>query len=350
MQKDTLHTIIATGDLAAPTLLTWQKPLRDWDGTETVFEAQFAHLADSLGPIDVYFDAPGVAPVAGAAIGTLSFGEILPVDDYTSGDFVYTATTAGNPGDILFTSTTFTPDPSGGFIITVFDGTANDPGEYAFKVTTDEGLTSNLNSDSVLPTVRFIHANSTIGATDIYTDNTVMNQILANHAFRDVTGDIDLASDLYTFTYTPAGNSGVILEESPLLVLGASHSQIYLFGDDTSPRASLRVPDRRSVETQVKFTFVHAATNHILVDLYLVETGTSIDDVFPEFIQVTPGAAPPTITPNAGEYDMYLTVSGDKEVIVGPETITLELGDVLEYISYDTVDPTTADLVLIPLP
>ncbi|MGI9200334.1 MAG: hypothetical protein ACR2QL_04705 [Woeseiaceae bacterium] len=350
MERDFLYTIIASGDLEAPLTTVWEKPLREWDGTETVFEAQFGHTAESLGPIDVYFAAPGIAPAVGEEIGTVAFGEILPVGTYTSGEFVYIATTAGNPGDILFTSTTFNPAPSGGFIISVFDGTANNVGTYGFKVFTDDGASSNLTSDEIPPSVRFIHSNATVGATDIYTDELLMDQILANHSFREVTGDIDLPSNLYPFTYTAAGNPGSILVERSILIIGASHSQIYLFGDDASPSASLRIPDRRSVETQVKLTFVHGAANHPLVDFYLVEAGTDINDVNPQFIRIAPGQAPPVTNPNAGDLEMYLTVSGEKTIITGPVPLTAAYGDVYEYISYDNVDPTTADLVSIPLP
>jgi hypothetical protein len=350
MEKDVLYTLIASGELEAPLITTWEKPLREWDGTETVFEAQFGHTAESLGPIDVYFAAPGIAPAAGEEIDTLSVGEISQVGTYTSGEFVYTVTSAGNPGDVLFTSTTFSPAPSGGFIISVFDGTANDLSAYAFKVFTDDGLTSNLTSDDIPPTVRFIHSNSTVGAADIYTDELLLDQIVADHGFRDVTDDIDLPAGPYPFTYTAAGNAGAILVEELLLVVAAGHSQIYLFGDDATPDLAIRNPDRRSVETLVKLTFVHGANNHPLVDFYLVEAGTDINDVNPTFVRVAPGQSPPTVNPDAGDLEMYITVSGEKTIIAGPEPVTAAYGDVYEYISYDNVDPATADLVSIPTP
>jgi len=350
MERDVLYTLVASGELEAPMITTWEKPLREWDGTETVFEAQFGHTAESLGPIDVYFAAPGIAPAAGEEIDTLSFGEITQVGTYTSGEFVYTVTSAGNPGDILFTSTTFSPAASGGFIISVFDGTANDLGAYAFKVFTDDGLTSNLISNDIPSTVRFIHSNSTAGAADIYTDELLMDQILAGHAFRDATDDIDLAAGAYQFTYTTAGNPGAILDEELVLIVGAAHSQMYLFGDDAAPNISIRIPDRRSVETQVKLTFVHGAQNHPLVDFYLVEAGTDINDVVPTYVRIAPGQSPPTANLVAGDIEMYLTVSGEKTIIAGPEPVTVAYGDVYEYISFDNVDPATADLVSIPNP
>lgn len=350
IEKDFQYTLVVSGDLAAPDITTWEKPIREWDGTETVFEAQFAHTAASLGPIDVYFDAPGVMPVAGAEIGTLSFGEILPVTDYAAGDYVYIATTAGDPGDVLFTSTMVTPVVANGFIISVFDGTANDAGEWSFRVFTDDGANSSLFSDAVMPTARFIHANATIGDADIYIDELLTNLLVPGHAFRDVTSDIDLAPDQYPFTYTAAGNAGTVLVEQDLFILGASHTQIYLFGDAANPGIASRIPDRRSVETEVKFNFLHAAVNHPLVDVYVVEAGTDIADQDPLYFRLAPGQSPPTSSPGTGDLEIYMTVADEKTLIAGPVPVTMNFGDVFEYISYDNVDPATADIVAIPLP
>jgi hypothetical protein len=87
------------------------------------------------------------------------------------------------------------------------------------------------------------------------------------------------------------------------------------------------------------------------VDLYIVEAGTPLDDVLlPFFFNLMPGSLPLTTRIEQGDLELYLTVSGEKTVIAGPVSITTALGDVLEYISYDKVDPATADLVEIPLP
>ena len=42
--------------------------------------------------------------------------------------------------------------------------------------------------------------------------------------------------------------------------------------------------------------------------------------------------------------------SGEKTVLAGPIAFTAALGDIIDYISYDNVDPAIADLVAIPLP
>jgi hypothetical protein len=348
--KDHEYTFLITGDLVAPTIIVLEDPIRIWEGTETTFQARFTHTAQSLGPIDVYFAAPGILPAAGQELGTLAFGELLPALEYEPGDFSYTITTAGDPNDILFTSDTFSPASRVGILVTVFDGTENNAGPLAGRIFTDTGVTSNLADINVKPTVRFFHASLALDPSDIYTDELLLDQIVTNHAYRDVTGDIDLATGVYPFTYTSVGNVGSILYEDASIVPPSTHGQYYVFGQAGAQSAIFRVPDRRSVETLNKLTFVHTASNHPLVDFYIVDAGTSIENVFPRFFGVPANAVPATANIVEGDYDLYLTVVAEKTIVAGPVSATITLAEVLEYVSYDNVDPATADLVLIPFP
>ncbi|MDH3546914.1 MAG: DUF4397 domain-containing protein, partial [Gammaproteobacteria bacterium] len=79
------YTFVLSGSLAAPTITLWEGDERTWEGSETVFEARLAHSAASLGDVDVYFAAPGTAPLIGEQLGTLSFGEILPAAEFAEG-------------------------------------------------------------------------------------------------------------------------------------------------------------------------------------------------------------------------------------------------------------------------
>ncbi len=350
VEKDHEYTFVITGDLATPTIIVWDDLVREWAGTETTFQARFAHTAESLGPIDIFFAAPGVAPLAGQEAGTLGFGELLPASDYEAGDFVYTITTAGDPNDILFESNTLAANAQGGFIITVFDGTANDPGPLAVRVLPDEGGISSLAEVNVSPSIRFIHAAAALDPSDVYTDELLMDQVLTDHSFRDVSGDIDIDSGNYTFTYTSVGNVGAVLFSGNGNVFPSTHNQLYVIGEAGALTSFIRIPDRRSVETLVKLTFIHTAVNHPLVDFYVVVAGTDIADEAPRFFSLAPTGTPVTTNVINGDLELYITVAGEKTVIAGPLALTTTLGDVIEYLSFDNVDPATADLVLIPLP
>jgi len=350
VEKEFETTFVISGDTEAPTIIVWEQPIRIWTDTDSGMQARFGHTAASLGSIDVYFAPPGIPPAAGQAVGTLSFGEILAGTEYPASEHIYTITSAGNPGDILFTSPGIDPGDRIGFLITVFDATANDPGPLAARFMIDGLGTTTLPDAGVSSTVRFVHAAATLETSDVYTDELLLDQIVSNHAFRDVTGDIDLANGTFTLSYTPTGNVGSILVESDIAVFPATHNQAYVVGAAGAQVAFLRSPDRRSVETLVKFTLLHTATNHPLIDFYVVEAGTDIEDVFPFFSSLAPDAVAISANLDAGDLEMYVTVVREKTIIAGPVALTTALGDVLEYIIYDNVDPATADLVLIPAP
>ena len=349
-ERDNDYTFLLSGPIDAPTVTVWQQESRIWDGTETVFRANFAHSAATVGSVDVYFQAPGVAPALGQEAGTLSFTEFLPAIEYPVADYVTILTTAGDPGDILFTSGTIAPVAQSAFTISVFDTDANDVGPVSVRAFSNVGAASTVADENFSPTIRFIQATPNLATSDIYIDEMLTDQILADHAYKDVTGDIPIAAGTYPITYTAAGNVGAILHEDSATIFQNTHNQFYVVGEVDGLISFQRIPDRRSVETQARFSFMHAANNHESVDLYIVPTGESIDGVFPRLFDLNVGTAPAVLNLQSGDFDLYLTTSTEKTVITGPITLSLALGDVVDYVSYDNVDPAIADIVAIPLP
>lgn len=349
-QRDMEYTFLVSGPLATPTVTLWETERREWAGTETVFEARFAHTAASRGALDVYWQMPGIAPAAGQEAGTVSFGEILPALDYAAGDYVLILTTAGNPGDIVFTSGTITPTERSSLLFSVFDGDANDLGPIAVRQFTDVGANTKVADANLSPLIRFIHATPHLETADIYTDEAVSEQILAGHAYRDVSAELPLAAGAATLTYTAAGNVGSILHESALTIQPGSRYNFFVVGLAGALRSVPQVPDRRPVETLVKFNFMHTDTNHATVDMYIVTAGTDIADVAPRFANVSIGALTANASLQAGDFELYLTPNGAKTVLAGPVAFSPALGDVIYYMSYDNVDPAIADLVPLPPP
>ena len=82
------------------------------------------------------------------------------------------------------------------------------------------------------------------------------------------------------------------------------------------------------------------------MDLYLVDTGTDIADVNPLAANLTfPFVSDfgPTIP---GNYDLILTLPGEKTLIAGPIRVDIVNGDVVELLILDTVDPTIAEVAI----
>jgi hypothetical protein len=350
--KDTDYTFLISGALEAPDITVWETPIREWTVDETVFEVRIANTADSIGDVDVYFAPPGTPLMPGNALGTLSFGEVLPAADFESGQYVMTFTAAGDPLTVHFESSTFSLVPQTSPLLSIFDTDPNDTGLWsvrAFFAFANSALISAVDSTA---TARFYHASTELATADIYNDETLMAEpIVIDHEFRDFTPDIDMPFGVNPLFYTAAGNSGAPLFDGEALILATTHKNVYAVGILDELRTVEYVPDRRPVETLAKFTFMNTSLEHPVVDLYIVPTGIDIANVFPSFFAVSVGDQPGFTTLPARSFEMYLTPVAEKTVITGPIALDTMLGDVFEYVAYDNVlDPMTADLVSIPLP
>jgi len=62
------------------------------------------------------------------------------------------------------------------------------------------------------------------------------------------------------------------------------------------------------------------------------------------------GGDPIQFSVAAGDLDLYLTTPDEKTVLAGPVPLTIALGDIMDFVIYDKVDPAVVDLVSIPLP
>jgi len=132
--KDLDYIFVLTGTLADPTILVWETLEREFTGTETVFEARFAHTAASLGSVDYYFASPGVDPLVGEAAGTLAFGDVLPSIDFEAGEYVLTITASGMPDQVLYESGTTIFTAASQYIVTSFDSDANTFAPFVARV------------------------------------------------------------------------------------------------------------------------------------------------------------------------------------------------------------------------
>ena len=348
--RDIDYTFVVRGSIDAAVVDLWEIPLRSFGGSETVFEMRVGHAADALGSVDVYLALASAAPALGDLVATLAPGEVTAPADVEQDSYVVTVTSAGNPADILFQSVPTQILPNQSVLITVFEGDANDTAPVTPRIFNGQGLSSTLTDARFPPTARFVHATMDLGTSDIYDDEALQNRIVADLAFGDVSGDIDMAVGDITITATAPGNVGAIQLQDTLTTFAGSRINYYftvLADELTGARVAV---DRRSIETVARLTFFHSAANHELVDLYAVDAGTPIDDVLPRQVRLAYGLQAPAISLPAGSYDVYVTTSGEKTVLDGPIRLDAALGDVFEAVLLDRVDPLLAEFRLFPPP
>ncbi|MDJ0910333.1 MAG: hypothetical protein QNI99_14135 [Woeseiaceae bacterium] len=344
------YTFIVSGDLLTPTVTVWETDERTFDDAETVFEMRFGHLSDALGTVDIYFDAPGVAPVLGSQRGTLSSGEVLGPLDLEEGEYVLTITAQNDPSTLIYQTDTIIYAPRLAQTLTIFDGNENDVAAYNVRLINSQAGIANLPDVLTQPTVRIFQAAISLPPSDVYDDEMLTNLVLPNHQFGDFTGDISVPEGVTTYTYTAVGNTSAIQFESGINAFAGTHSNFIVIGDMDNRVATTYVPDRRRITTQVRFTVYHAAFNFEDLDLYLVEPGTPIDDDVTRFFPLDYSLNTPPLSIDEGSYELFATVRGEKTIVGGPLAIDVTFGDTLEILLLDTVDPNVVEFRLIPPP
>jgi hypothetical protein len=352
--RDMDYIFLVWGQLAAPVVSIWEKPQRTFDGTETSFEFRVGHAAESLGTVDIYYALEGVAPVLGEQFATLEPGEVSATADFESDSYVVTVTAQNDPSIVHFQSVPSNVLAAQSVVMPIFEGDANDTSPYVAKIINMAGQSVVLADARGLPTARYVHATMDLATSDIYDDVALNNQIVANLAFGDATGDIDMTVGDAPLTFTAAGNPGAILYETTLTNLLGIRVNFYMSVDTVVNPGSLigvrQVVDRRSIETVARFTFFHSAINNQEVDLYIVDSGETIDERLPRQIQLPYRAQSPALALGEGSFDVYVTTSGEKTILDGPIPLDTVLGGVYEAVLLDRVDPTLAELRILPPP
>ena len=345
------YTFLIGGTLTAPTIDLWTEPRKVFTGDENYLSLRIAHTAASLGDVDVYLSPPGTAPVAGQALGTLSYGDYLPPMDVDEGDYVLTYTAPGDPATILFESDTLTLTSKTSKLLTIFDADENDVAPWAVRIMDLGAGSSSLVADpNYPPTVRFLQASINFPDADIYDTDPLTTPIVTGHTFRDITGDIPMPSGTVPITYTTAGDTSMVLIDDDRDILAGTHQQYVVADVDGTDTIIPSLPDRRSISTVARLSIINTASNVGAVDIYLVPAGDSIDNAGPVLFSLTVGLTPIQFPVTAQDFDIYVTAPGEKTPIAGPIPLTTQLGGVYDAIIYDTTDPTAVDFEFIPPP
>jgi hypothetical protein len=350
VDADRDYTLVLTGDLETPDVLVWDIDEREWNDTETVFELRFAHLAESLGDVDVYLAPAGVEPAAGAAIGSVAYKEILPPLELTAEKKILTLTAAGDPADVVYRTSALTYNARNAYLLAVFEGDETDVSPLSVRLITSAGTIVALPDTRFPPTTRFFHAAASVPPADIYDDEMLSSQIVADHAFGDVTADIPITAGELDLTYTDATNAGVILLEETINTTSGTRNNLVLYETATgAPDTRYYLPDRRSISIYAKMSLFHAASNHENLNIYVVDEDQPITDLLPRFGIGYANLSSP-LPLEAGSYDLYATPTTSKTPVAGPTRLELADGDVVEVFLLDTVDPETAEFSIVPAP
>lgn len=334
------YVFVVSGDLANPTVTTWETPLRDWDSSATAFEARFAHLAASLGSVDVYFyEQSGPAPVQGEQVATLAFGEVMDIADFEQGNYRSLVTAAGDINTVYHHSIPGIFAAQSSHLISIFDGRATDTSPYILWSMSSAGQQQRLPDPTYASTIRFIHGAATLQAVDIYNDEALTAPVASNLALGQTTGDIETVGEEVTWYFTPAGSTATVLFSQAIPPSASSTpSDLYISGTTDAWIGVNVTQDRSSAATLAKMSLYHSAFDAQTLDMYIVPRGETIaDDAFPSVSLISYSLPSGTAALAAGSYDIYLTEVFQKTVVGGPYELDVALGDVVYLLGYDDV-------------
>jgi len=341
------YVFLISGSLASPTITIWQRDERTFDEADTVFAGNFAHASVSLGELDYYFADAAVAPALGNQAATLSFGQTSEAADYAEGDYVLTITTAGNPNDVVFTSDATTYNARDTYQLTSFDGDISNTAPVFVRAFSAAGGTAAVPDVSFPPTVQFLNASMDLGSSDIYDDEMLTSLRVANHDFLDASSELDVAVGALNFYYTPAGDTSAILLETNFPAFGGTRYRSVATGVAGSLVAVTSIPDVTPVETHAKFLSFHTSNNFDFVDLYLVDSDVGIEDLLPVRRGLARGEVAQPLALPADTYDLYVTEIDQKVALAGPYRLTVGIGDIVDLLIVDTVDPAVLDVLFL---
>lgn len=341
------YVFVVGGTLDNATVTVWEGDERTWAGSETSFELRFGHAAASFGNMDVYFVPENDAAGPNNLADTLAFGDAGVASEIAEGTYTIVATTAGDINDVIFQSDELAFNAQSTLLVTFFDGDENDLTPIAARGIQPGGSIFAFADSRTQPTTRFIHASADLGPVDIYDDELLTNRVVASQVFGGVSAAVPRDAGTWTATYTPPDDTGVVLLEREVSTIAGARISVYAIGLGGEYDGVALLRNDRSVSVAAQLSFFNASANHPQVDLYIEDPGTLIDDASPEFFGLPLGASTGNAALLEGDYEVFITTTGESTVLAGPFPVSVALGDVVEAIILD--DPTDSAIAEIRL-
>ena len=345
--RDTEHTIVIAGTIAAPTLISWESEERVWAETDTGFETDIAHLSPALGEVDIYLLPVGTVPAAGGAIGTLSFGERIPYREFAEGSYELFLTLPDDPANYLYQSQTVVSAPATRFTFAIFDSDLSITAGVAVSLINSGGGSASLPDVNSSPNFRLLHAAFGTNNVDGYLNNDFSTIIFSNVGFGELSVYAPIGRTTMPFTVTDAGNSGAPVHEEEITIGGNSLHTMILNGE---PGALSYVDIRdeaRPLETFPILRLTNVSVNAGVIDIYILPPGTVIEEGTPARFSGLPNSFN-TGFMNTLEGMLEITITPFAEItpISVPITIDIGNGDFVDIAILDTADPAINELFI----
>lgn len=330
--EDTIYTVLAVGGLSAIEPLILTRP--DLPIAVDRFRVQIVHAAPQAPMVDVYVTAPDANLNESSPLVTASFQESLDATSVEAGDYQIRITIAGDNSSVVFDSGTVNLAAGADLLIAAIENVG--PGEQPVNllIVDSSGATELL--DSATPTsVRVVHASADAPAVDVIANDGFEQPLIADLAFGEFAGYVDLTSATYNIKVVPTGETTPAVIEADLDLAAGTQYNVIALNTLELIEPLVVTADNRSVATEAKLRIIHGSPTAQNVDIYLVEPGASLDGATPALTDVAFKADTDFLSIAEGSYDVVVTPTGSTDAAIGPATITLTAGGIFTAIAVD---------------
>ena len=343
-QDDVDYTLIAYGSLQDPAVITLEGSGERDEAPDGKIIWRIVHAAPGIPAVDVYVTAPEAGIPSSQLVRTLTpAGSTEPMeltisDDDDESIGMTIALRNRDTGELLYTSPKTTVAERERVLFVIVDNEGPGPSAARLVRFSRTGASTLLIGDGEQASLRFVHASTDTPALDVLIAPTLTDRLAENVAFRGSSDYRNVRPGEVNLIGVPAGNVGVFVFLEEFNALAGLHYTAYAVGPLAELDAIVVGDDRRGVGTQARFRFLHAAWNAApdeTLDIYLTRRGEPLefgegddDDPAPRFAGVAYRAVTDYAALEQGEYDAYLTVSGEETILAGPVPIDLVHGSV----------------------
>jgi hypothetical protein len=305
-------------------------------------QIQAVHAASGLPAMDLYLERPGVGIAGATPRGSFTAQQQIPARTIASGEYELWLTEAGNPANVLLSTTTFslTAGVTSTFVVVPEPGISTQ-----FSVMVVQPSSGVLYDRNATAQLRVINGATDMAPRDFAINSQFSPPLFSAIPFAEPTATATIPVGTQTINVTPVGNPGVlelnqqfvgILERTTLLFAGSAGTLTHAVTSD----------DGRRIHNEAKIVFMNAATQFTGVDFVVVNAGDDQAAAAPMAGLVAPGATFTYDSLIPGDYDLYLRLNLGTTVLSGPTRLTLAAEGIYGVLAVNGPDTATAGVVL----
>ena len=341
--------LVLYDDGPTPALTEYLLPLNPLEAGNTEITA--LHAAKGAPAVDIFLEADGADLAAATPRATLAFKEISAPFSVPAASYRLTATTPGDPLDVLYQSPVFTSNELTSVLAGVLAGAGTTASPLRLSLLDRTATTPVALNDAGAPAShRFVNGAVTLGPVDVVIDGNFAAPTHAAVAPRVVTDYVGVGTDELQLQITPAGNPGVVeFDQATTLSAGNLQTQV-IAGATGSVTSRIFLDDNRGIAPRARFRFRNLADTFESIDVYLVEPGGTIDEPVTGFFGLPVTGVEFVSTVLGDDYDIILVENDgdpdteDTTVIAGPIAVTWDAARVYEVLIFDSDTPGTVDV------